>query len=61
MKIKKQVGRPKLIMNEADFQEEVRKYLDNEQSGVKTYQNLKIGKTSFYNYLKENNYKRTNN
>ena len=43
MKIKKQVGRPKLIMNEADFQEEVRKYLDNEQSGVKTYQNLKIG------------------
>ena len=61
MKIKKQVGRPKLIMNEADFQEEVRKYLDNEQSGVKTYQNLKIGKTSFYKILKENNYKKTNN
>lgn len=52
MKTKKQVGRPKLNINETDFQEEIKKYLNNKQTAIKTYQNLKIGKTSFYTILK---------
>lgn len=28
MKIKKQVGRPKLKINEVDFQKEIKKYLE---------------------------------
>ncbi len=51
--MKKQVGRPKLIIIEADFQKEIKKYLDDEQTAIKTYQNLKIGKTSFYEILKK--------
>ena len=52
MKIKKQVGRPKLKINEVDFQKEIKKYLNDEQTAIETYQNLKIGKTSFYSILK---------
>ena len=52
MKTKK-VGRPKLNINETDFQEEIKKYLNNKQTAIKTYQNLKIGKTSFYSILRK--------
>ena len=58
MKIKKQVGRPKLKINEADFQKEVKKYLNNKQTAIETYQNLKMGKTSFYNILKKKGIKK---
>lgn len=53
MKIKKQVGRPKLKINEVDFQKEIKKYLNDEQTAIETYQNLKIGKTSFYSILRK--------
>lgn len=53
MKIKKQVGRPKLKINEVDFQKEIKKYLNDEQTAIETYQNLKIGKTSFHSILRK--------
>lgn len=58
MKDKKQVGRPKLKINETDFQKEIKKYLNDKQTAIKTYQNLKIGKTSFYNILKKRGIKK---
>lgn len=57
-KVRKKVGRPKLVINETKLQEELKKYLNGEQSGVETYSTLKIGKTSFYAILKERGIKR---
>ena len=50
MKILK-VGRPKLTIDEQLLKSEIEKYLKGEQKAVTTYQNLKIGKTSFYRIL----------
>lgn len=50
MKILK-VGRPKLNIDEQLLKSEIEKYLKGEQKAVTTYQNLKIGKTSFYRIL----------
>ena len=50
MKILK-VGRPKLNIDEQLLKSEIEKYLKGEQNAVTTYQNLKIGKTSFYRIL----------
>ena len=55
-KVKNKVGRPKLVINETKLQEELKKYLNGEQSGVETYSTLKIGKTSFYAILKAVSY-----
>ncbi len=52
-KVYKKVGRPKLKVNDKILQQELQKYFNKEQSGVKTYENLKIGKTSFYKIVKE--------
>ena len=52
------VGRPKLKINEKKLQEQLKKYIDNEQTGVETYTALKIGKTSFYAILKERGIKK---
>lgn len=49
---KSKVGRKKLNIDHKLLKSEIEKYL-NGQSGVKTYQNLKIGKTSFYKILTE--------
>lgn len=49
----KKIGRPKLIINETKLQEELKKYINGEQTAVKTYTTLKIGKTSFYAMLKK--------
>lgn len=57
-KVKNKVGRPKLIINERELQEELKKYINGEQTGVATYSTLKIGKTSFYQILKERGIKR---
>lgn len=57
-KVKNKVGRPRLIINETKLQEELKKYINGEQSGVETYSTLKIGKTSFYQILKERGIKR---
>lgn len=46
------IGRPKLNINEKKLKSEIKKYLNGEQKAVTTYQNLKIGKTSFYRILK---------
>ena len=54
------VGRPKLIIDENKLKEEITKYLNGEQTGVKTYTNLDVGKTTFYKLLKERNCKRAN-
>ena len=45
------IGRPKLNINEKLLKSEIEKYLKGEQTAVTTYQNLKIGKTSFYRIL----------
>lgn len=45
------IGRPKLNINEKLLKSEIEKYLKGEQKAVTTYQNLKIGKTSFYRIL----------
>ena len=52
MEKSKNVGRPPLKLDKSKVLEEVNKYLKNEQSGVATYRNLGIGKTSFYRLLK---------
>ena len=52
-KVKNKVGRPKLIINETELQKELKKYINKEQTPVKTYSNLTIGKTSFYEILKK--------
>lgn len=54
----KQIGRPKLQINEEELQKQLRKYINKEQSGVETYKALKIGKTSFYAILKERGIKK---
>ena len=58
MKIKKQVGRPKLQINEEELKKELNKYINEGQTATKTFNNLKIGKTSFYNILKERGIKK---
>lgn len=52
------VGRPKLNINETELQRELEKYINKEQTAVKTYTRLKIGKTSFYKILNERKTKR---
>ena len=59
-KVKNRVGRPKLIINETELQEELKKYINGEQTAVKTYTTLKIGKTSFYAILKKRGIKNVN-
>lgn len=54
----KQVGRPRLNIDKTTLLLEIQKYLNGEQSGVQTYQNLKIGKTSFYRILNQMKVKR---
>lgn len=49
----KKVGRPPLKIDSNKLQRELKKYIDKEQSGVATYTNLKIGKTSFYSIIKK--------
>lgn len=46
-------GRPRLNLNEQILRTEIEKYRNREQSATKTFQNLKIGKTSFYRILKQ--------
>lgn len=53
MKVVKKVGRPKLNIDKDLLEEELKKYINNEQSAVKTYNTLKIGKTSFYRLLQK--------
>lgn len=57
IKVKK-VGRPRLNIDKTTLLLEIQKYLNGEQSGVQTYQNLKIGKTSFYRILNQMKVKR---
>lgn len=52
------VGRPKLNINEKKLQEELKKYINGKQTATTTFQNLKIGKTSFYQILKDRKIKR---
>ena len=52
------IGRPKLNINEKLLKSEIEKYLKGEQTAVTTYQNLKIGKTSFYRILERLEIKR---
>ena len=52
------IGRPKLNINEKLLKTEIKKYLKGEQKAVTTYQNLKIGKTSFYRILERLEIKR---
>ena len=52
-KVKNKVGRPRLVINETELQKELKKYINKEQTAVKTYSNLRIGKTSFYEILKK--------
>ncbi len=47
------VGRPRLNIDKTTLLLEIKKYLNGEQSGVQTYRNLKIGKTSFYRILQK--------
>ena len=47
---KLKVGRKKLNIDKDLLKKEIEKYL-NGQTAVKTYQNLRIGKTSFYRIL----------
>lgn len=46
-------GRPKLNIDKTFLAEEIQKYLNKEQTGVQTYNNLGIGKTSFYAILRK--------
>lgn len=57
-KVRNKVGRPKLVIDEMKLKEELKKYLNGEQSGVETYSTLRIGKTSFYAILKKRGIKR---
>lgn len=57
-KVKNKVGRPRLIINETKLQEELKKYINGDQTGVATYSKLNIGKTSFYAILKKRGIKR---
>ena len=50
-KVKNKVGRPRLVINETELQKELEKYINKEQTAVKTYSNLRIGKTSFYEII----------
>lgn len=52
-KVRNKVGRPRLVINEMELQKELKKYINKEQTAVKTYSNLRIGKTSFYEILKK--------
>lgn len=52
------VGRPKLNIDEKKLQEELKKYISGKQTATTTFQNLKIGKTSFYQILKDRKIKR---
>lgn len=52
------VGRPKLNIDKQLLKSEIEKYLKGEQKAVTTYQNLKIGKTSFYRILEKMEVKR---
>lgn len=56
--MKNKVGRPKLYLEEAELQKELKKYLEGKQSAVVTYSNLNIGRTSFYKILKDRNIKK---
>lgn len=56
--MKNKIGRPKLKLDEAELQKELKKYLEGKQSAVTTYSILKIGKTSFYKILKDRNIKK---
>lgn len=47
------IGRPILNIDRNIIKLEIEKYLNKEQSGVTTYRNLGIGKTSFYRILKK--------
>ena len=47
----KKAGRPRLNIDKTTLLLEIEKYLNGEQSGVQTYTNLQIGKTSFYRIL----------
>lgn len=47
----KKVGRPKLNIDKKLLEEQLQKYINNEQSAIKTYNALGIGKTSFYRIL----------
>ena len=51
-KLKNKVGRPKLNLDQEKLKKEIYKYQTHKQSGVTTYHNLGIGKTSFYAILK---------
>ena len=52
------VGRPRLNIDEGTLLLEIEKYKNGQQSGVQTFRNLKIGKTSFYRLLNQMNVKR---
>lgn len=57
--MKGKIGRPKLNIDYNTLKSEIDKYISKEQTGVDTYTNLGIGKTSFYAILK--NWKNKNN
>lgn len=57
-KLKNKVGRPKININEKELQEELKKYINRKQTATTTFQNLRIGKTSFYQILKDRKIKR---
>lgn len=59
-KVRNKVGRPRLVINEMELQKELKKYINKEQTAVKTYTTLKIGKTSFYAILKKRGIKNVN-
>lgn len=54
----KKVGRKKLNIDKTLLEEQLQKYINNKQSAVKTYNTLKIGKTSFYRLLHQLEVKR---
>ena len=54
LKFKNKIGRPSIYsrLDENFLKSEIKKYIEGKQNGVTTYQNLGIGKTSFYAILK---------
>lgn len=52
------VGRPKLKIEPNLLKDELSKYKSHKQTGVQTYKNLGVGKTSFYKILKQLGVKR---
>lgn len=54
----RKVGRKKLNIEPSLLKAEITKYLDKEQTAVKTYNALGIGKTSFYRILQKMEVKR---